>query len=111
MIFKTENLITYFEVLSAIQQAKVALDRAWLAKSDGDPAWLRKQLGQCQAALDRADQLAREAAQQMIAYADVPTEKYLLFRYNQNVIRSIERCRKYLADVIEYHTEQGRQVE
>jgi len=58
--------------------------------------------------MDRADRLARAAAGQMIAYADIPTEKYMLLRYNQNVIDSIEKSRKYLADVRAYQDESAR---
>ena len=105
VVFKTENFISYFQVLNACQEAMATLDRAWLAKGDGKEDEFRKHLGQCQAALDRADRLARDAARQMIPYAHIPTEKYLLFRYNQNVIGKIEGGQKYLAEIIAFHKE------
>ena len=59
VIFKTENFIKYFEVLRACHDAKVALDRAWLAKIIADTPSFWKHLEQCRAAVDRADRLAR----------------------------------------------------
>ena len=100
VIYKTEGLISYFDVLAACYEARITLDRAWLGLIEGDRFEFRLRLDQCQAVLDRADRLAREAAGRMIAYADDPTERYLLLRYNRNVIASIENGRKNLAEVI-----------
>ncbi len=108
VIFKTENIISYFEVLNACQEAKSAFDRALLAIGTADTTEFRKQLRGCQAALDRAGRMAWDATGQMIAYAYVPTEKYLLFRYNQNVIGSIESAQTYLAEVIAFHERKNR---
>jgi hypothetical protein len=106
--FKTENLILYFQVLAAIQEAKAILDRAWLAKDAQKAPEYEKQLSLCRVVLERADRLARDAAQQMTSYCHVPTEKYLLFRYNQNVIQSIEQSRKYIAEVISFQKGQSQ---
>jgi hypothetical protein len=58
-------------------------------------------VGQQATAFDRwVAGLARQIAQQMIHYCNIPTEKYLLFRYNQNVIGSIEEDQKYLKHVM-----------
>lgn len=105
VIFKTESFISYFEVLDACDEARAAFDRALLAKSKQDNTAVLKHLEACQAAMDRADRLSADAARQMVAYCSVPTEKYLLFRYNQNVIGSIERNRKFLAEVVAFHKE------
>ena len=110
VIFKTDNFVRYFEVLAASHQAKVSLDRAWLAKMDGDGLEFRRQLGECRASLERADRLARESAGQMTAYADIPTERYLLFQYNKNVIGSLQRDKNYLDDVIAFYDGQNLQV-
>jgi hypothetical protein len=58
--------------------------------------------------LDRTDRLARDMARQMTAYAAIPTERYLLFRYNQNVLGSLESDRKYLAQVLAFHKSLAR---
>jgi hypothetical protein len=100
VIYKVENFGAHMDVAVALTEAKAALALAEVAKRKGDMAERGKQLGQCKAALDRADGLARQAAQQMIPFCNIPTEKYLLFRYNQNVIRSIEEDQKYLAQVM-----------
>ena len=100
VIYKTEGLIDYFDVLTACYEARIALDRAWLGMIDGDRFEFGMRLDQCRAVLDLADRLAREAAGRMIAYADDPTERYLLLRYNRNVIASIENGRKNVAEVI-----------
>ena len=75
----------------------------------GDNAEASRQLEQAQAAIDRTDHLAREVAQQMIPYANnIPTEKYLLFRYNQNVIRWIENAREEIAKTLAAHKAPAR---
>jgi hypothetical protein len=43
----------------------------------------------------------------MIAYADVPVEKYWLVRFNRNVIAPIETAQEFLAGVLAYQ-EGGR---
>ena len=105
VIYKTEGFISYLDVLSACREAVVTLDRAWLGLVDGDWVEFGTQLEQCQAILGRADRLARAAAGQMIAYADDPTEKHLLLRYNRNVIAGIENAQKYVAEVVAFHKE------
>jgi hypothetical protein len=100
VIYKVENFGTHMDVAVALNEAKAALALAEVAKKSGDMAERGKQLSQCKAALDRADGLARQAAQQMVPYCNIPTEKYLLFRYNQNVIGSIEEDQEYLRQVI-----------
>ena len=42
----------------------------------------------------------------MVVYCAVPTEKYLLFRYNQNVIGSIEAARGHLNQVLAFRDQQ-----
>jgi hypothetical protein len=108
VIYKTETLISYFEVLRASYDARVTLDRAWLAMVDGNWVEFGTQLHQTQAVLDMADRQARAIAGQMIAYSDDPGEKYLLVRYNRNVIGGIERGQSYVADVIKFHDEKSR---
>jgi hypothetical protein len=99
VIYKTENFITVLEELSAADRAKAAFDRALLAMNAGETAEERKQLDQTQAALDRANRLVREAAQQMIPYAHIPTERHLLYLFN-DAIPSHEGAERYLAEVI-----------
>jgi len=108
VIFKTENFIKYFEVLRACHDAKVALDRAWLAKIDADTPAFWKQLEQCRAAVDRADRLARAQAGQMIAYADDKTEQHILHIYNKYVISSTERSLEKVDEIIAFHRGQGQ---
>jgi hypothetical protein len=77
-----------------------AMQTEVLANISGDKAAKQKHLEQSLAAADRADRLAREVARQMIPFTNIPTEKYLLFRFNQNVIGWTEKYREALASVI-----------
>ena len=43
-----------------------------------------------------------------IAYADSPTEKYLLLRYNRNVIAPIEKARNYVGEAIRFRENEGK---
>ncbi|MFV1968619.1 MAG: hypothetical protein ACC628_24625, partial [Pirellulaceae bacterium] len=97
-IFKTESFAGYLDVLAAGYEWVEALDRVLLAKTRGETEKVSKHLGEAQAAIDRADRLAREVARQMIPFTDIPTEKYLLFRFNQIVIAWTEKNRVYDRD-------------
>jgi hypothetical protein len=101
VIFKTESFACYFDVLQACEEARIELDRTWLARLDGDEAAAGDRLDRCRAALERADRGARGVAGQMIAYGDDKTERHLLFRFNQNVISSIEAGRAFVAGMSE----------
>jgi hypothetical protein len=109
VIYKTENLITVFEMLGAAQEAKAAFDRALLAMSAGDGAAAEagKQLEVSRTALERANRLVREAAQQMIPYAHIPTERHILWIVNK-AIPSHDATRGYLSEVIAFHRKLGR---
>jgi len=107
VIYKTENFITVFELLGAAQAARAAFDRALLARSAGESAEVGKQLEQSQTALDRANRLVRAAAEQMIPYAYIPTERHILWIFNK-AIPSHEAARDYLVEVIALHKEFGR---
>jgi len=102
VIYKTENFITVFEELAAVNEAKAAFDRALLAMSAEEPAdQVGKQLEQCRTALDRANRLVRQAAEQMIPYARIaPTERHILWIFNK-AIPSHDAAQRYLAEVIE----------
>ena len=73
-----------------------------LALVDGNRVEFGTRLDECQRILDRADRLARASAGEMIAYADEPFERYLLLRYNRNVIASIEEARRVLAGALAF---------
>jgi hypothetical protein len=107
VIYKTKNFITVFEEISAANEAKAAYDRAVLARNDGKADEVGKQLDQSQTALDRANRLVREAAEQMIPYAHIPTEKHILYLFN-DAMPSHESTRAYLAEVIAFHKEQNQ---
>ena len=109
VIYKTENFITVFEELSAVNEAKATFDRALLAKNAGEAAdEVGKQLKQCRTALDRANRLVRQAAEQMIPYARIdPTERHILWIFNK-AIPSHESTRAYLGKVIAFHKQQSR---
>ncbi len=107
VIFKTENFAAYFDVLQACEEARIELDRAYLARLDGDAAGAGGRLERCRAALERADRYARATAGPMLAYADEKAERHLLFRFNQNVIGSIESAREFVDRVIAVHQLQG----
>jgi hypothetical protein len=103
VIYKTENFITVFEELSAVGEAKAAFDRALLAKIEGKPDEVDKQLEQCRTALDRANRLVGQAAEQMIPYARIdPTERHILWIFNK-AIPSHAAAQRYLAEVIAFH--------
>jgi hypothetical protein len=108
VIYKTENFVTVLEELAAANEAKAAFDRAALAMNAGEAAEVRKNLEQTQAALDRANRLVRQAAEQMIPYASIPTERHILWILNK-AIPSHETTRAYLADVIDMHNEHGKE--
>jgi hypothetical protein len=102
VIYKTENFITVFELLSAALEASATFDRALVARSAGEAAEIGKHLDQSLAAADRANELARKAAEQMIPYAHVPTERHILWIFNK-AIPSHEATRAYLAEVVALH--------
>jgi hypothetical protein len=113
VLYKTENFITVFQELSAVNEAQAAFDRALLARNDGKSDEVGKQLELCQSALDRANRLVRQAAEQMIPYACVdPTERHILWIFNK-AIPSHETAQRYLAEVIALHKAgtQGEQGE
>jgi hypothetical protein len=101
LIYKTENFITVFEELSAAHQAAAAFDRAVLTMSQGKANEVRQHLDQAKTALDRATRLVRQAAQQMIPYAHIPTERHILYLFN-DAFPSHETARQYLAEVIAF---------
>jgi hypothetical protein len=90
VIFKTESFAGYLDTLAAGHEAVAAFDRALLSGSDNQTADLSTRLEPACEAINRADRLARDVARQMVPFAGIPTEKYQLFRFNQNVISSIE---------------------
>ena len=81
------------------REAKAAFDRAALAMNAGERAAADLELGRTQAALDRADRLVRQAARQMVPFARIPTEKHILYLFN-DAIPSHDSARQYLAGVI-----------
>jgi len=101
LLFKTENFITVFELLSARQEAVAAFDRALLAWIDNDAAAADEQLERSRTTLERAHRLVRAAAEQMIPYANIPTERHILWIFNK-AIPSYEAARAYLAEVIAF---------
>ncbi|HOJ33383.1 MAG TPA: alpha-glucuronidase family glycosyl hydrolase [Candidatus Hydrogenedentes bacterium] len=99
VIYKTENFITVLDELSAASEAKAAFDRALLAVKEHKDAEARSAFEHCQRALERANQLVRRAAEQMIPYAHIPTERHILYLFN-DAIPSHETAREYLNEVV-----------
>jgi hypothetical protein len=99
VIFKTKNFVTLLEGFSAVEQTKAAFGRALLAMNAGDKDGERKQLEATKTGMDRVEQLAREAAEQMIPYANDPTEKHNLWLFN-DAMTSHEKARDYLTKVV-----------
>lgn len=100
VIYKTENFITVFQELAAVDEAKAAFDRAVIAKIDGKSDEVGRQLELCRTAVDRAGRLVRQAAEQMIPYARIePTERHILWILNK-ALPSHDATRGYLAEVI-----------
>lgn len=64
-------------------------------------AEVQRLLDQTQTALDRANRLVRQAAQQMIPYAHIPTERHILYLFN-DAFPSHEAAQAYLAEVIAF---------
>jgi hypothetical protein len=108
VIYKTDTFASYLNVLAACNDATVTLDRAWLGLMDRDWAEFGARLNECQESLNQAQRLAKEVAGQMMAYADVPEEKYLLLRFNRNVIAPIDVAQEYVGQVIAYQEQQSR---
>ncbi|NOX55668.1 MAG: hypothetical protein GXP27_14760 [Planctomycetes bacterium] len=108
VIYKTDNFITIFKLLGAINEARVAFDRALLAmESNVARAEADRHLEHCRAATERANCLAHLAAEQMIPYARRwPTERHILWIFNK-IIPSHEAARRYVADVIAFRKKQG----
>jgi hypothetical protein len=100
VIYKVENFNTYMEVVALLAKAKATILHAYAVQKEGDIDAYKQQLQACKKIHDQADELARTCAQQMIPYCNDPTERYLLFRYNQNVIGSIEEDRAYLDQLL-----------
>jgi len=98
VVYKTENYVTILEELSAAYEAQALFDHALLAIDAGEFTQARNMLSQSQAALDRATQLVHEAAQQMIPYANIPTERHILYLFN-DAIPPHEAAHAYLAEV------------
>jgi len=103
VIYKTENFITIFELLSAATETRAAFDRAVLAMRAGEAVEVVRQLTRSQTALQRANRLVRNAAEQMISYAHIPTERHILYLFN-DAMPSHEAARRYLAEVIAYYS-------
>ena len=101
VIHKTGNFVTVLEELAAANEAKAEFDWAALAMNAGEAAEVHRHLGQTRVALDRANRLVREAARQMIPYANIPTEKHILWIFN-DVIPSHETAQRYLTEVIAF---------
>jgi hypothetical protein len=108
VILKTETFIKYLECLSECCEATITLDRLWLALVNKNWVDFGVQLSKCQAILSRANRLAQRIAGQMIAYADIPTEKHLLLRLNRNVIVPTENGPTFIDRVLEYYHEKQR---
>jgi hypothetical protein len=79
-----------------------------LARTAGEAAEAGRQLEQCRTALERANRLVRQAAEQMIPYASIPTERHILWILNK-ALPSHEAARAYLADVIALRNEHGKE--
>ncbi|NLY00066.1 MAG: hypothetical protein GXY83_28540 [Rhodopirellula sp.] len=108
VLYKTENFVTVFQELAAAQEAKAAFERALLHSSDGNPGEAGKQLELCRTALDRAGQLVRQAAEQIVPYARIdPTERHILWILNKS-IPSHDAARDYVAKVVAMHDEKCR---
>ncbi|MCC6695450.1 MAG: hypothetical protein IT365_07460 [Candidatus Hydrogenedentes bacterium] len=99
VIYKTQNLVTVFHLLGQAREASAAFDRALAAAHAAQPDESKQQFEQCQTALDRASELIREAAQQMIPYAHIPTERHILWIINK-AIPTYDTARDYLHEVM-----------
>ncbi len=105
VIYKTQNYVTVCEELGAAHEAKAAFDRAVLAMGAGESTEVDKELGQTKTALDRANRWVHEAAEQMIPYAHIPTERHILYLFN-DAIPSHDAARAYLAEVMAFRQSQ-----
>lgn len=99
VIYKTENFATVFDLLVARQEAAAAFDRALLAWSANDETEADQQFERSRTALERAHRLVRAAAEQMIPYAHIPTERHILWIFNK-AIPSYDAAQAYLTAVI-----------
>jgi hypothetical protein len=81
---------------ATLAEAQACIFRAQAAKKQGNMDDYLKKLKECRTINQQAHKMARQCAQQMIPFCDNPTERFLLFRYNQNVLDTIEKDRAYL---------------
>ncbi|MGC8640713.1 MAG: alpha-glucuronidase family glycosyl hydrolase [Isosphaeraceae bacterium] len=107
VIYKTQNFATVLDELCAAHEANAAFDRAVLALNAGETAEVGKQLRQTKTALEQANRLLREAARQMIPFCNIPTERHILYLFN-DAIPSHEAAQAYLAEVMAFRKESGR---
>jgi len=102
VLFKTENFVTAFELLTTVQETRSAFDQALLASMEGQIDQAAALLEQSREALERAQRLARRTAEQMIPYAHIPTERHILWIFNK-ALPSYEETKRYLNEVITIH--------
>lgn len=107
VIYKTENFTTVFELLAATQEARATFDRALLARIAGETAEAGKRFEQARTAVERTNRLVRLAAEQMIPYARIPTERHILWIFNK-AIPSHQAAQAYLAEVTAHHRERSK---
>jgi hypothetical protein len=94
--FKVSSFNTHMETAAELASAQSAMLRTEAACLNGDRKDYPQNLDACDQAHRKAEALAHQCARQMIPFCEDPTERFLLFRYNQNVIGSIEVDRAYL---------------
>ena len=67
--------------------------------NSADAGEVARRLRETNAALERARRLVREAARQMIPFAGIPTERHILYLFN-DAIPSHDATQAYLAEVM-----------
>lgn len=102
VIYKTEQLIAVLDQLAAVAESQIEYDRAILAMSEGNADKIDRHLSLSLTALQRADQLIREACAQMIPFCGYPDERHLLWILNQR-IPSHEAALNQLNEAIAFH--------
>jgi len=101
VIFKTEDFILYFRVLNSIREAVASFEQAGKLEKTGYAGKAQEELIRCKDLMKQAVNLSREQARAMTAWRQNPTEKYLLLRYNQNVVANLEDDLKLVEYLLE----------
>jgi hypothetical protein len=102
--YKTKTLREFQELTATSHEANALFHEFLLAKVNGETKdALLKPLREAQATFGKSDSMLRDIMKQMIPFADNPTERYWLFRFNKQALPYMERVNQEMAKVVAAH--------